>query len=250
MSTPWAGIAMPGVDTTNPASMPAGLSIPARGLLFDIDGVLVSSARSAERAWSRWAAEFDVDADAVLAVIHGRRSVDTVAQFLDRRRTGAAVARIDELELADAVTVHECPGAGRLLRGLQPSLWAVVTSASADLARARMRAAGIPAPSTLITGADVSRGKPAPDAFLAAAESLGLSPFETLVFEDSPPGIAAGFAAGAATVIGVGQRALDTTADVVVPDLQGLAFVAGALHIPAARVLRDVMTHPISSEAP
>lgn len=232
--------------------MPADLRIPAYGLLFDMDGVLVSSTRSAVRAWSRWAGEHGVDAESVLAVIHGRRSSDTVAQFLDPHRSGAAVARIEELELADAPTVHECPGAARLLRALPPSHWAVVTSASAVLARARMRSAGLPEPSALIAGADVPRGKPAPDAFLAGAQALGLRASDTLVFEDSAPGIAAGHAAGAAAVIGVGRRALDTSADVVVPDLQGLVFAAGALHIPAGRVLRAARTHPLSAirEAP
>ena len=53
----------------------------------------------------------------------------------------------------------------------------------------------------VISGEDVSRGKPDPEAFLAAAERLGLSPADCYVFEDSLNGIRAGRAAGCCTVM-------------------------------------------------
>jgi HAD superfamily hydrolase (TIGR01509 family) len=54
--------------------------------------------------------------------------------------------------------------------------------------------------SIVITPADVLRGKPAPDMFLLAAERMGLSPEDCLVFEDGAAGIAAADAAGMASV--------------------------------------------------
>lgn len=47
-----------------------------------------------------------------------------------------------------------------------------------------------------VSGADVARGKPAPDIFLEAARRLGMDPADCLVFEDAPAGIAAAHAAG------------------------------------------------------
>lgn len=47
-----------------------------------------------------------------------------------------------------------------------------------------------------VTGDDVTRGKPAPDLFLKAAESLGVDPADCVVFEDAPAGIAAAVNAG------------------------------------------------------
>ena len=104
--------------------------LAARALLFDLDGVLVSSAASVERAWALWAGEHDVNLEAVLAVMQGRRSEDTVAEFLPAGRVAAAVARLERLEIDDAESVREIPGAAALLGALPPSAWAVVTSAS------------------------------------------------------------------------------------------------------------------------
>jgi len=53
---------------------------------------------------------------------------------------------------------------------------------------------------TIITPADVARGKPAPDMFLLAAERMGVAPQDCLVFEDSKLGIEAAEAAGMKTV--------------------------------------------------
>jgi mannitol-1-/sugar-/sorbitol-6-phosphatase len=209
-------------------SRSADRELAARGLLFDMDGVLVSSARSAERAWAVWAAEYGVDAHALLKVMHGRRSEDTIAEFLPADRIPAALARIEQIEIGDAGGVPEIPGAGALLRSLPRSVWAVVTSASNELARVRLSAAGLPDPPALITADDVARGKPAPDPYLAGARALRVDPADVIVFEDAAPGVASGHAAGA-RVVGVGPHAL--SADVVVPDLTRLTYADGVLTV-------------------
>jgi HAD superfamily hydrolase (TIGR01509 family) len=55
-----------------------------------------------------------------------------------------------------------------------------------------------------VAGDEVERGKPEPDLFLAAAERLGVEACDCVVVEDTPPGVAAGLAAGAA-VVGVAR---------------------------------------------
>jgi HAD superfamily hydrolase (TIGR01509 family) len=55
-----------------------------------------------------------------------------------------------------------------------------------------------------VAGDEVAHGKPEPDLFLAAAERLGVDARECVVVEDTPPGVAAGLAAGAA-VVGVAR---------------------------------------------
>jgi sugar-phosphatase len=76
-----------------------------------------------------------------------------------------------------------------------------VTSAPRSLAEVRLRAAGLGTPGVMVTADDVSQGKPAPDCFLLAAERLGVSAADCLVWEDAPAGIAAGVAAGADVMV-------------------------------------------------
>ncbi len=53
----------------------------------------------------------------------------------------------------------------------------------------------------IVTGESVTRGKPAPDAYLLAADLLGVHPATTVAIEDSPPGAASAEAAGCTVVV-------------------------------------------------
>lgn len=74
--------------------------------------------------------------------------------------------------------------------------WAIVTSGSMPVARARHKVAGLPAPEVFVTAERVKRGKPEPDAYLLGAQLLGLAPQECVVVEDAPAGVLSGLAAG------------------------------------------------------
>lgn len=207
------------------------LAIPCRGLLFDCDGVLVDSDATVEVSWTRWAHRWELDPTSVTAMVHGRRSADTVALLIDPADRGRALADIDRFEVEDAASVIAVPGAAELLSALPAEAWAVVTSGRRELATARLAAAGLPVPRVLVTADDVPRGKPDPAGYLAAAEALGVPPTACVVLEDSGAGIAAGRAAGAA-VVGVGERSLAGDVPVVVRDLRGLRWDGAALQLP------------------
>jgi sugar-phosphatase len=194
---------------------------------FDNDGVLVDSLASVDRAWRRWAAEVGVDADEVMADVHGRPSRDTVAAFVPPEAIPGAVRRIDEIELADADGVTALPGAAELLASIPAGRWAVVTSASRPLLRARLGAAGLPIPPIVVTADDVARGKPDPEGYLAAIRRLGVAPERAAVFEDSASGIAAALAADVGTVIRVGTGAPGSGETAVVADLRSVAWRGG-----------------------
>jgi sugar-phosphatase len=202
-----------------------------RVVLFDCDGVLVDSDVSVNAAWSRWAGEHGLQAADVLAVVHGRRSVDTVASFIEDRQREAALSLIDRYEVEAASGVRAVPGARELLVACPTAAWAVVTSGRRELALARLAAAGLPGPSVLVTADDVRRGKPDPEGYLAAAARLGARPEEAIVVEDSPEGIRAARAAGVSAVLGVGDRARDAAPDVVVSDLTGVVWTGQGLAV-------------------
>lgn len=167
-----------------------------QGVLIDIDGTLVDSTMAVERSWRTWAREYQVDADEVLRVCHGRRTEDVVAEFVSPQQQSAAVARELALELADLDGVVALPGSRRVLSALPPGRWAAVTSGERSLMTARLKASELPVPQTLISAEDVSTGKPSPEGYLKAAAALGLEARHCLVIEDSPAGISAGRAAG------------------------------------------------------
>jgi sugar-phosphatase len=165
-------------------------------ILFDIDGTLVDSTPVVNRAWRSWADRHGIDAEAVLAVCHGRRSADTIAEFLPADRVAEEAEGLERTETADVDGVVALPGAAELLAALPDSTWAAVTSGSQALMRARLAAAGLPVPGVLIAAEDVTEGKPDPQGYRAAARRLGVAPEDCLVIEDAPAGLGAGRAAG------------------------------------------------------
>jgi sugar-phosphatase len=216
---------------------PEHILLQGTAVLFDCDGVLVDSDLSVDRAWTRWAQRYGLDPEHVVAMVHGRRTADTVALLIDAADRAEALAAIDAYELEDAAAATGIGGARDLVASIAPDVWAVVTSGTNALARARLGAAGITPPPVVIAAEDVSRGKPAPDPYLAAAGALGVSPADSIVVEDSDSGVESARLAGVAAVLGVGTRALETDADVVVADLRAVAWSAEGLVVTHHAVL-------------
>jgi sugar-phosphatase len=152
-----------------------------RAVLFDVDGVLLDSYVGYREVWSRWCAARDLDIEIVWAATHGRRPVETVAEVA-AHLDPAAEYEFLKLLLA---SVHELfpafPDAPALLRSLPPGRWGVVTSGERTSLLGRFREAGMPEPSVLVDGQDVSRGKPSPEGYLRAAELLAVEPDACLV---------------------------------------------------------------------
>ena len=175
-------------------------------VLFDMDGTLVDSDAAVERSWRAWAREYGVDEDEVLAVMAGHPAADTAARMrpdLDGPAIEPAARAQLEREYHDLADVVAAPGALELIAAVEGLglPWAVVTSADARLAAARLGAAGITAPVVVDLEA-VARSKPDPEGYLLAASRLGVDPHDCLVVEDTATGAAAGRAAGA-TVAGL-----------------------------------------------
>lgn len=176
------------------------LQLRCEAFLFDLDGVLVDSRAVVERTWRRWAQRHQLDPERLLRVAHGRRTRETLQAVVPHLCLDSDVAWLDAAELADVDGLVAVEGALRLLSTLPPSAWAVVTSGGRALARRRLESASLPIPRVLVTSEDVTGGKPAPDGYLLAAKRLGCEAASCLVFEDAPPGVAAGRAAGARVV--------------------------------------------------
>ena len=166
-------------------------------ILFDMDGTLVDSRAVVERHLQNWASKNKLDVNAILQAYHGRRTIDIVREFVSASMDADAEAAILEAsELSDVDGIRAVAGASSLLARLLPSDWAVVTSASRELAIRRLAAAKLPMPNVLISADDVQNGKPDPEGYNRAAASLGTVGQRCLIFEDAPTGIAAAIASG------------------------------------------------------
>lgn len=185
---------MAGSQTSSP------VEIRCRGILFDMDGILISSIGSVERSWTKWAEMRGVDPEYACKMAHGRRAIETAALLRPDLDSEAELRVIEDIELADGEGLAVLPGVLDLLHTLPENRWTVVTSATERLARIRLAQAGVPVPKHLVTADDVEQGKPDPAPYLAGAALLGVPPEECVVFEDSESGTAAGRAAGCTVI--------------------------------------------------
>lgn len=182
--------------------MSASVTIETAGILFDMDGVLISSIGSVNRSWRRWAHHYGLpDAD-TFQVPHGIRAVDIVIMLKPDIDPNEGLRLIEDIEMVDVDDLKVLPGAQALLQSLPPERWAIVTSATRRLALERLRVAGLPAPERMISAEMVERGKPDPEPYRRGADLIDSPPADCLVVEDAPSGVGAGVAAGC-RVLGV-----------------------------------------------
>jgi len=219
--------------------------LQAQGLLFDCDGVLVDSDEASAQAWGTWAAEYAPGFDFARDIHHGRPAGDTVAELVPSQDRARATRALEQLEIDTAPMVRALPGAAELLPLLPQGSWTVVTSGVLAVARARLRAAGLPCPKDIVTAGDVRQGKPAPDPYRIGAQRLRVAPVRAVVFEDAEAGVSSALAAGIGLTIGVGERGLRTRAHLVVADLREIRYDGTVLDVRKAHILRHL--EPVKS---
>src|SRR6266702_695891 len=134
--------------------------IRCRGVLFDLDGVLVDSTPAVARVWAWWAREHGFDPDEVVRQAHGRPSITTIRELLPNGDHQAENREVERREIEDVEGVIPLPGAIELLQALSAERWAIVTSCTRRLAEVRISAAGLPKPKRMVTSNDIRNGKP------------------------------------------------------------------------------------------
>jgi sugar-phosphatase len=174
--------------------------IPCRGVLFDLDGVLVDSTPAVARVWTQWAIRHRLDPDEVVKRAHGRPSISTIRELLPQADAETENRRVERAEIDDIEGIVPLPGAQELLQALPPDRWTIVTSCTRALAEVRLRAAGLKIPEKMVTCSDVKNGKPHPEPYLKGAAALGVAAVDCVVVEDAPAGIRSGKAAGARVI--------------------------------------------------
>jgi mannitol-1-/sugar-/sorbitol-6-phosphatase len=204
--------------------------VSIRGILFDMDGVLISSIASVRRCWRRWAKIYGVPNAEEYEVPHGMRAIEIVKVLRPDIDPQEGLRAIEDMELEDVADLRVLPGVKVLLESLPPERWAIVTSSTHRLLLTRLKAAGLPVPERIISGDMVERGKPDPEPYRRGAELLGFLPEECVVVEDAPSGVGAGKAAGCRVLGVLGTHSAEELhgADWVVGSLEGFAMRANA----------------------
>jgi HAD superfamily hydrolase (TIGR01509 family) len=184
-------------------------------LIFDLDGLLVDSEPLAAQAMVRFLQSFGLEQDPVIQKqLLGRRLPEAIAisqagyglpGTLEELARQYGQMRLEALK----GSVKALPGAREIVafgreRGLSLALATSGMRAHVDVSLAETGLSGLF--DAEVTGDDVSRGKPAPDLFLLAADRLGVSPESAVVFEDSPLGVEAAAASGMQVVAVQGSR--------------------------------------------
>jgi sugar-phosphatase len=202
--------------------------VETKGLLFDMDGVLISSIGSVVRCWRVWAKQYGIPNADTYEVPHGMRAIDIVRSLRPDIDPLEGLRVIEDLEIVDTADLTVLPGAKELLESLPPEKWAIVTSATRRLMLGRLQAAGLPAPERIVSADDVVRGKPDPEPYRKGAALLGCRPEECIVVEDAPSGVGAGKAAGSRVLGVVGTHTLEQLeqADWVVSSLERVSAKA------------------------
>lgn len=208
----------------------------AEAVLCDMDGTLVDSSAVVESMWSSFARDYGMSErfDEIMVYSPGRTGLDTIRRFLPTlaaQERDAIYERFAREEIVrTAGRMAEIPGAAALVTALIEVgvPLALVTSAPIELMRVRMEEAGVPIPSVVVSADDVEHGKPDPDAYLLAAELLGMPIASCLVLEDAASGYIAAQRAGAQILlVGDGVPEADPSTPRI-PDFTGVTFTVNS----------------------
>ncbi|MAH17550.1 MAG: hypothetical protein CL960_03530 [Euryarchaeota archaeon] len=213
-----------------------------RGVIFDLDGVIVDSSAFHFGAWQRWARESGI-AEKVdegwFREHHGQRNDAIITATLGPLPAAELEAHATRKER------HYCklargrlaplPGIASLVAALRRDGWRLAIGTSTPRENLELVLAEMPfsdAFAAAACGDEVPHGKPAPDVFLRAAELLGLPPERCVVVEDAPDGVAAAHAGGFACLavattrprelLGAAELLLDSLAEATAEAVAGL----------------------------
>ena len=201
-----------------------------KALLFDLDGVIVSTEKNHFEAWRETASKLGIPfSEHDNEALKGVNRVDSLKQILKLGNKTVSAEEFESLLVfkndmyLDSITTLSkadlLPGVHSLLQQAKSMGVKIGLGSSSKNAPMILRLLGITDLfDVVIDGNGVKHPKPDPEVFLNGAKALALSPSDCLVFEDATSGVAAA-KAGGFIAIGVGNPLLKGVADIYFNDL-------------------------------
>lgn len=204
-----------------------------KGYIFDLDGVIVDTAKYHYNAWRKLANTlgFDIteEQNENLKGVSRVESLEYILtlgnlNFSDKDKAKMAVLKntwyVDSISNMNESEL--LPGSAELIKEIKElGLKVSLGSASKNALRILKATGLIKYFDAIIDGTKTTESKPHPQVFLMGAEALGLDPAECIVFEDSINGIKAANTGGFVS-IGVGDSEVLKESDFVIPSLEGV----------------------------
>lgn len=190
-----------------------------KGLIFDLDGVLVTTEHNHFVAWKNTAELLGISfGEEDNEQLKGISRVDSLRKILEIGNKSISESDFDEClakkneyylnSISDINQSNLLPGVLTLLEKAKVHGIKCAVGSSSKNARFILSKLQIDSYfSVIVDGNDVSYPKPHPEVFLKGAQQMGLEPFECIVFEDAKSGVQAA-KEGGFTAIGVGNPAL------------------------------------------
>ena len=188
-----------------------GAERPIRGVLFDMDGLVVDTEKLYSRFWREACAFYGhtmtYEQSLQMRGLGGQAGENKLHSFFGKDAHYMTL-RNKRIELMDAFVdehgVELKPGIFELMDYLEENRIPAAITSSSPIPRIRKFLAPYGLDSrfaALCSGRDVPKGKPAPDIYLAGARALNLPPEHCLALEDAPAGIESAFRAGCLPVM-------------------------------------------------
>lgn len=196
-----------------------------KAVLFDLDGVIVSTDNCHYRAWKQMADEegiyFDEKINNRLRGVSRMESLAIVLERATKSYSDAEKAALAERknnyykELITALTPADIlPGAMENLEALKKSGIKIAIGSSSKNTPVILKQIGLDSYFDAVSdGNNIKNSKPDPEVFVKAAEMLGIDPADCLVVEDADAGIEAGRAGGMKTLSVNGAKGADYFAE-------------------------------------
>ncbi|MBD3748211.1 MAG: beta-phosphoglucomutase [Sphingobacteriales bacterium] len=201
-----------------------------KACLFDLDGVIVDTAKYHFKAWKRLANELGIDftehENEQLKGVSRMESLQLILSWGGLKKTEAEMLELAALknswyvEMINEMKADEIlPGAVQFLKELRDAgVKIALGSASKNSTTILQKINLLDQFDAIIDGTKVSKSKPNPEVFLKGAEALGEDPEYCVVFEDAVAGVEAAIRAGM-RVVGIGEHRILYQADMVVSGL-------------------------------